>query len=1036
MNLPEFSVNRRVTITMMVLIIVLLGSISLSKLGLDLLPDIEYPVVSIMTTYPGAAPQEIEEQVTRPVEESVSMVSGVKSVSSNSEEGVSVVMVEFEWGTNLDFAAQDIRDRISLIKDWLPEDVSTPLVLKFDLSMMPVVFYGVIGDCSLKELRKILEERVKDKIERIDGVASCMLMGGQAREINISIDKAKLVAHNLGLSQVISSLRATNLNFSAGHITRRYKEYSVRIVGEYENIDEIGNTIIGNKNGVPIYLKNIAELRDTHKEIRSYGRTQDKESIILFITKQAGANTVIISNKVNKELQKIKDTLPSDIQFHLFFDQGDMIKEISTRTGETALWGGILAILFIFFFLRNWRPTLTIALAIPFSIIATFIAIYFAGYTLNMMTIAGIALGVGMLVDNAVVVIENIYRKMEEGSNRRDAAIQGTTEVGMAITASTLTTVAVFIPLIFSGGIAGRLSRSLALTISFALFASLFIAFTLVPMLASILFRRGVSQYAPTQEQKFNRFKERYGRVLQYALSHRRRTLLISVAIFIATLCLIPLIGTEFMPQMDMPFLSINVTMPVGTSLEETNRVVLQFEDILKNIPEMEITSAWIGLSEATQQDVAYGSMSAGVNQAQVMGKLVERNTRKRSGQEIIEEIRKKIPHIEGATIEFADMSGQMFGGGGGPPINIKIFGKDLSILKRISEQIASKIRDVKGIKDIDTSIRKGKPELQIRIDKEKAALFGLTVYQVGQEVRAATQGMLASRFREKGEEVDMLLEFRNEDVKNIKDIENIPIITPLGTSILLKQVAEIVLTEGPVRIEREEQNRKVSVTANIEHRDLGSAVKDIAKNIEPIKKTLPSGYLIEFGGESEQMRETFITLGTAVILALILVYMVMAAQFESFVHPFVIMFTMPLAAVGVIWALFITHKAVSMMALVGVIILAGIVVNNAIVFIDYTNRLRKKGLEIHEALVLAGKTRLRPILITAFTTILGMLPMAVSRSQGSEMRSPMAIVVMGGLFVSTLLTLIVIPLIYTIFDDLAQKLRVRTKRVIHGDEG
>ncbi|OYD16444.1 hypothetical protein CH333_03395 [candidate division WOR-3 bacterium JGI_Cruoil_03_44_89] len=524
--------------------------------------------------------------------------------------------------------------------------------------------------------------------------------------------------------------------------------------------------------------------------------------------------------------------------------------------------------------------------------------------------------------------------------------------------------------------------------------------------------------------------------MLQYALAHKKRTLLITVAIFIITLCLIPLIGTEFMPQMDIPFLSINVTMPVGTSLEETNRVASQFEDILNDIPEIEITSSWIGLSEATQYDVAYGTMSAGVNQAQVMGKLVERNARKRSAQEIIEDIRKKIPHIEGATIEFVDMGGEMFGGGGGPPINVKIFGKDLSLLKRISEQIASQIKDVKGIKDIDTSLRHGKPELQIRIDKEKAALFGLTVYQIGQEVRTATQGRTASRFREMGEEVDILVEFRNEDVKDIKDIENIPIVTPLGKCILLKQVAEIVLTEGPVRIEREEQNRKVSVTANIEHRDLGSVVRDIAKEIEPIKKTFPSGYSIEFGGEYEQMKETFITLGIAFILAIVLIYMVMTAQFESFVHPFVIMFTMPLAAVGVIWALFITHKAVSMPALMGVIILAGIVVNNAIVFIDYTNRLRKKGLEMCEALVLAGKTRLRPILITAFTTILGMLPMALSRSQGSEMRSPMAIVVMGGLFVSTLLTLIVIPLIYTIFDDLAQKIRVRTKKVIHGDEG
>ncbi len=1031
MSLPQFSVNKRVTVTMMVLIIILLGCISFSKLGLDLLPEIEYPIVSVMTTYPGVASKEIEEQITRPVEESVSMINGVKSVSSNSEEGVSVVIVEFEWGTNLDFAAQDIRDRIGLIETWLPEDAGTPLVLKFDLSMMPVVFYGITGDCNLNELRKVLSERVKDKLERIDGVASCMLMGGLHREINISIDKAKLISRNIGLNQIISVLRATNLNFSAGHIVRGYKEYSVRVVGEYENIDEIGNTIIANKNGIPIRLKDIAELKDTNKKIRSYGRTKKKESIIVFITKQTGANTVMISDKVNKELDKIIPALPHNIQFHLFFDQGDMIKKISKRTGGTAIWGGIFAILFILFFLRNWRPTITIAIAIPFSIIATFIAIYFAGYTLNLMTLAGIALGVGMLVDNAVVVIENIYRKLEEGSDRKTAAIYGTTEIGMAITTSTLTTVSVFIPLIFSDGIAGKLSTPLALTISFALFASLFIAFTLVPMIASILFKKRIKS---SKKEKFDIFREKYGKLLQYALIHKKKTILTTVIIFIASMCLIPLIGTEFMPKSDIPFLSITLAMPVGTSLEETNRVTSQLEDILMDIPEIENVSAYIGLSEETQSDVASGSVSPGVNQAQIMGRLVKKADREKSAQEITKEIRSKIPHIEGAIVEFADMSGQMFGGSEGAPINIKIFGKELYILKKISEQIASAIKDVEGVKDIDISLKHGKPELQVKIDKEKTALFGLTVYQIGQEVRTAIQGMTASRFREKGEEVDIRVELKGDDVKRLQDIENIPITTPFGTTILLKQVADIISTEGPVKIEREEQSRKTSVTASIEHRDLGSIVKDITKKIEPVEKALPSGYSIEFGGEYKQMKETFTALGIAFLLAIILVYMVMAAQFESFLHPFIIMFTMPLAAVGVIWAFFLTNKAISMPALMGVIILAGIVVNNAIVFIDYTNRLRKKGMEIYEALILAGKTRLRPILITAFTTIFGMLPMAISSSEGSEMRSPMAIVVISGLLVSTLLTLIVIPVIYTIFDDLAHKAKVRTKKIVQGE--
>ncbi len=1017
---------------MMVLIIVLLGSISLSRLGLDLLPDIEYPVVSIMTTYPGVASKEIERQVTKPIEGAVAAVSGVKSVSSASEEGVSVVFVEFEWGTNLDFAAQDIRDAISLVRTWLPEDVSTPLVLKFDLAMMPVVFYGATGDCDLRELRRVLEDMVKDRIERIDGVAVCMLMGGEEREINISIDKASLISHNIGLSQVVLALRGANLNFSAGHITRGYKEYSVRIVGEYESIDEIGNTVIDSREGTLIYLKDIAELKDTHKEIRGYGRTDGKESIVMFITKEAGANTVIVSGEIDEELKKIKPTLPHNIELHLFFDQGDMIGMITRRTGGTTLWGGLIAILFIFLFLRNWRPTFTIALAIPFSIITTMIAIYFAGYTLNMMTLAGMALGVGMLVDNAVVVIENIYRKMEEGSNRKNAAISGTTEVGMAITASTLTTVSVFIPLVFAGGIAGMLSRTLALTISFALFASLFIAFTLVPMLASTLFKK---RGKTSQEERFDRLKERYGRFLQSALVRKRRTLLIISSAFVITLCIIPIIGTEFMPKMDIPFLSINLTMPVGTSLEETDRVASQFETILDGIKEIETVSAWVGLSEATEYDVAYGTMSPGVNQAQVMGKLVDEADRKRSLHDIIEEIRRKIPHIEGASIEFVDMGGQMFGAGAGPPVDVRIFGEDLSTLKRISEQIADEIEDIRGLKDIETSLRYGKPEIQIRIDKERASLFGLNVYQIGREVRASMHGITAGRFRELGEEVDILVEIRDEDVKELRDIENIPIPTPFGTTIRLRQIAEIVLTEGPVRIEREERTRKASVTANIEGRDLGSVVGDIAEEIEPIREILPSGYSIEFGGEYKEMRETFITLGIALVLALILVYMVMAAQFESFVHPFVIMFTMPLAGVGVFWALFLTDRAVSLPALLGIIILSGIVVNNAIVFIDYTNHLRKKGLDIYSALVLAGKTRLRPILITAFTTIGGMLPMALIGGQGSEMRMPMAIVVIGGLSVATLLTLIVIPIIYTIFEDIAQKIRIRGRKALHEDE-
>ncbi|MBI4723165.1 MAG: efflux RND transporter permease subunit [Candidatus Stahlbacteria bacterium] len=1024
MNLIKFSVNRRVTITMMTLILVLLGVISFSKLGLDLLPDIEYPVISVLIPYSGVAPQEIETQLTKPVEEAVAMVKGVKSVNSISEEGVSVVTVELEWGTNLDFAAQDIRDKIGLIESYLPEEAGSPLVLKFDMSMMPVVFYGATGDCDLEELRETLKDKLKNKLERIDGVASCGLMGGLEREINISVDRNCLASHNIGLTQIISALRASNMNVSSGYLTRGYKEYSIRALGEYGSLDEIGNTVVSFKDGIPIKLKDIAKINDTYKDVRGYGRTQGKESIVFMITKQSGANTVIISNKIKKEMNKIKSTIPHNIKFHLIFDQGEMITKIAKRTGQSALQGSILAILLILLFLRSWRPTLTIGIAIPFSIIVTFIAMYFAGYTLNLMTLVGLALGVGMLVDNSIVVIESIYRKIEDGEDRKNSAIHGTNEVGMAITASTLTTIAVFIPLIFSGGIAGKLSRALALTISLSLLASLFIAFTIVPMLASMLFRK---QKEVVTEGWFDRLKNKYEMLLKYTLTHKKKTIITVGITFIVTLLLIPFIGREFMPSSDIPFIQVTLTMPVGTSLEETNRITSQLEAIVKSIPEVENVCAFIGLSEATQHDVAYGSMSAGVNQAQVMGKLVEKSKRRRTSNDIMVELRKKFPNIEGAKIDFADMSGSMFGSSG-TPVNIKIFGDDFTTLEKISSQIANQIKDVKGLKEINTSIKEGKPELQIKINKEKSALFGLTIYQIGQEVKTAIYGTVAGRFRGGGEDIDINIDFTEENIQSIKDIENIPITTPMGFTILLKQAADIILTEGPVKIEREEQMRKASVTANIEKRDIGGVMKDISKKIEPVIKSLPSGYSTEFGGEYEQMRETFIALGIAFIFALILVYMIMAALFESFVHPFVIMFTVPLAIIGVLWGLFLAHKTISMPALMGVIILAGIVVNNAVVFIDYTNQLRAKNMNIYEALIEAGKRRLRPILITALTTILGMLPMAFGHSEGTEMRSPMAVVVISGLFISTVLTLIIIPVLYTIFEGF--KIGIRTKGI------
>ena len=1059
MNLPEFSVNKRVTVTMLISIVLVLGGISFSRLGLDLLPELDYPVVSVLTQYAGVSSEDIENLITRPIEEAVSVVNRVKSVNSFSQEGVSVVMVEFEWGTNLDFAAQDIRDGIGLIRDFLPEDVTEPLVVKFDISMMPVMFYGVTADdMNTLQLRQLLKDVVKGRLERQEGVASVTLMGGLVREIQVRIDEARLEARALSLEQVVNTLRFGNLNLPAGRITKGYREFLVRSMGEYQNVDEIAHTVVGivPGEGTPIYLKDIAEVADTHQEVRSYGRTQKRDSIILMISKQSGANTLKVGNRVKKELDEIKRILPASVHFHLFWDQSEVISKVTSRTGGNAVVGGVLAVLMIFFFLRSWRPTVTITLAIPLSIIATFIAMYFAGYTLNLMTLAGLALGVGMLVDNAVVVIENIFRHLEEGEDRILAAKQGAREVGMAITASTLTTMTVFLPMVFAGGIAGKLSRGLALTVSFALFASLFVALTLVPMLASVIFKRRRS------ETQLEGIKKRYRRLLSWSLSHRKTVLGVIGGAFVASLCLIPIVGTEFMPASDQPFVVMTVEMPVGTSLKETNRVVQEIEALLMREEGVKTVGAWGGLSEETKMDVAFGSSEAGVHVGQISARLTDKKDRERSNAEIMDDVRSQLPKIEGARFEFMDMGKQMMGGGGLAPVEIKIFGKDIATLKEISEKIARKIEAIEGIRDLDTTLREGKPELRIRIDKERAGRVGLTVGQVAGTIQAAMQGKIAGQLRSEGDEFNIRVRFREHDRSSIEDIENLAVPSPLGVQVPLKQLARLEYGEGPVKINREDRSRIVSITANtfsgkrdfggamrnllslkfgealrdLRGRDLGAIMKDVKAKTKSEMGALPSGYFVEFGGDYEQMMETFVELGAALALAVLLVYMVMAALFESFTHPLVIMFTMPLAWIGVPPILLIAGKTISLVSFMGVIILAGIVVNNGIVLIDYANQLRKRGVERHEALIQAGATRLRPILITSGTTILGMIPMALSTSEGAEMRSPMALTVIGGLITATVLTLVIIPVVYSIVDRISYKTSKKAMKMLHGKEG
>ncbi|MFW6159953.1 MAG: efflux RND transporter permease subunit, partial [Acidobacteriota bacterium] len=856
------------------------------------------------------------------------------------------------------------------------------------------------------------------------GVASAQTFAMDVREILVDIDRAAMESYNLSLDQVSLALRMENLNLPGGRIVERHSEFLVRTVGEFTSLDDIRRTVIGlTQTGKPIYVRDVASVRETLKESRYTARIQGEKGVFLIISKRSGANTVITTNAVKKELEEIKKTLPSGVKFYTAMDQGDMINRVINRTGNNALVGGILAMLFIMIFLRNWRPTLTIFLAIPLSVITTFIAFYVAGYTINLLTLSGLALGIGMLVDNAVVVIENIFRHVEEGEPRDQASQAGASEVGMAITASTLTTIAVFFPMVFASGITGRLTRGLALAIAFSLLASLFVALTIVPMVASLLFKANkkikVNKKAKVtlenSGERTQKMRHFYKKTLEKAMKKRRWVLGGATLVFFLSIAIIPFLGTEFMPSMDQSMVILSIKLPVGSSLEETDRIVRMVEDILTEEPAVEIITAQAGTqAEEDPAEAAGGLSPTGTHEGIIWAGLVEKDKRKLADKELIEKIRIKLPKLRDVKFEVVDLN-QMFMGGAQSPVEIKLFGKDLDVLKELADSIVSRIQDVEGLRDISHSLSEAKPEYHIFVNREQASRMGLKVSQIAGAVQGAALGTVATRLRKGNEELDIRVRLQEKYRNNVEDIQKIPILTPMNQLVNLEQVARIVPGEGPISILRENQARVVNVTANISGRDLGSVVTDIRKRLSGLEESLPQGYFMEFGGEYEEMQEAFLIMAGAFLLASLLVYMIMASQFESFLHPFVIMFTIPLALVGVVAALLITGKPLNLPVLIGFVMLGGIAVNNGIVMVDYINQLREKGLASLEAILEGSSVRLRPVLITALTTILGMLPMALSTSEGAAMRAPMAITVIGGLVATTFLTLFIIPLVYSL---------------------
>ena len=1034
MSIAEFSVNRRITVTMFILIITLFGLLSFTNLGLDMLPELEFPYVSVVTGYEGVASEEIETLLTKPIEESVGMVKGIKNITSVSSEGLSGVYIEFEWGTDLDIAAQDVRDSLSWVIDYLPEDADTPMVVKFNSSSMPIMEYGVIGIDDTIRLRDYLDKTIKPRLERLDGIAAAFIFGGKEREIQVLADPNKLKATELSLNDLARAVQAGNLNVSGGHIETLQKEYLVRTQGYFENIKQIENTIVTvTEKGNPVYVKDVAIVQDTFKEKKGFENTNRSPAVLIDIMKQSGFNTLEAVNNIKAELKKLEKDIPSELEFRLTFDQGNFIERSISSTGQTALWGGLIAIIVVFIFLRAIRPTLAIALAIPLSVISTFIGMKALDYTFNIMTLGGIALGVGLLVDNAVVVIENTFRHLETGLHREKAAVSGVNEVGLAITASTFTTMAVFLPLSLSQSIAGKLARPLSLTVCISLLASLLVAITIIPAIAATIFKKEKTFYGNIRGKGWVNFLQKgYAFLLKIALKLRWIVLIVALGALVGSIFLTPLLGTEFMPREDVPIGRLNITLPEGSVLEETMHITDQIERLFMSKDEIETCIGFGGITAGAKFQAAMGDRRDAVNNSTIFSRFKEREDRKRSTDEVLNEIREQLPDLEGVEYNFVDMAGFFFGTGDSP-IEINLYGPDLVMLDNLSSDLMKNMSSIPGLKDLEKSLKKSQPELHIVVDRAKASKMGLSVHQIASTVETAVLGRVISRYHEGGDEYDIRVRLQAPYRKDFDNLMNLTIQSPLGFTLPLYQVTRLDKDIGPSAITRKNQDRVVSITGTNFNRDLGSIVRDIQSVMAEMD--FPERYSYEIGGTFEDMQTSFKELTKAFFVAVILIYMIMAAQFESLTQPLIVMFTIPLAYVGVVLGLTITGKTLSVPAFMGLIILMGIVVNNGIVMIDYINRLRKEGMKKFDAIIEGATIRLRPILITSVTTICGVLPMAFSGGDGSAMRSPLAVSVAFGLMFAMALTLFVVPSAYFIVDTISSKMVRSADKFVMGTE-
>ena len=1020
MSISLFSIRRPVFMVMATMIVMILGAVSLSRLPIDLMPDITYPTLSIGTSYENASPEEIEELVTRPIEEAMSAVPGVEEVSSISSEGNSNVRVTFTWGTDLDAAANDVRDRLDRVMPRLPEDAERPYLRKFDLASFPILILGAAGRLDPVQMRRLIEHEVKYRIERVPGVAALDVWGGLEREIHVDLDPDKVKALEIPLDLVIASIKGANINLPAGGIESGNYEITLRTPGQYTSLDELRDTTVTVRRGAPVRLRDIADVADRWQKLTRIVRVNGEPGVRLSVNKQSGANTVEVAERVMQEIERINEDLP---QIHLtpIIDTSDYIRRSITNVGSAALYGGAFAVLVLLLFLRNLRSTFIIAVAIPVSVIATFALMYFSGFTLNLMTLGGLALGVGMLVDNAIVVLENIYRLREGGLDAREAATRGTREVTAAIIASTLTTLAVFLPLVFVRGMAGVMFKQLAYVVSFALLCSLAAALTLVPMLASRFLHpqdQGIGGHETLGHRLyrvsagfFSRTEEAYKRLLHLALGHRVTVVIAAASLLGASLALVPLVGVELMPQSDEGEVRVDLESAVGTRLAVMDRIVRPVEEIVsREVPELRNVVVSVGGSPWR---------GTGSHTAQLRIALKPQSQRQRSSEDIAADLRQKLVDVPGATIRTRAGQGLFLlrmVSGGTERVEVEIRGYDIDTADELAQRIRAIVEDVPGVTDAQISRDVGAPERLIKVDRSKAEALNVSVSQVADMLRTVVAGARASYYRDGGDEFDIRVKLKGAEQLSVREILDLTLANSDGESIVLRNIVAVTERAGPVRIERKDQERLVTVRANIHDRDMGSILADIRREL--LNVPVPRGFTIGFSGDYEEQEKAFGELRLGLILALALVYMVMACLYESFRDPFVVMFSVPLAIIGVVLVLFLTNTTFNMQSYIGCIMLGGIVVNNAILLVDYTNLLRREGgMDLREAIEESGRRRLRPILMTALTTVFGLLPMALGWGEGGEAQAPLARAVIGGLLSSTVITLVFVPVVYSLFE-------------------